>query len=200
MTLGFKRALHCQKCLSTCFDEKPACPPSTSGFSSAPAALPPGWSFIWSRRIPNKVKVFGWKACRNALPTLENLACRRATITNVCATCQLPGEDLAHILLTFSFSRQVWAISNLPMSIISCWSLDAEHWFRQVCHGLSSSQGDLFLLMSWMLWKNRNKRLMGGMGKLALKVVNEVICQLQGYTKCIASLAPQQCPKIEHLS
>ncbi|XP_023882264.2 uncharacterized protein LOC111994610 [Quercus suber] len=32
------------------------------------------WVKLWKLKIPNKIKVFGWRACLNTLPTRENLA------------------------------------------------------------------------------------------------------------------------------
>ena len=31
------------------------------------------WRHLWKLHLPNKIKVFGWRACQNALPTRENL-------------------------------------------------------------------------------------------------------------------------------
>ena len=44
----------------------------------------PIWSKIWKANVPNKIKVFDWRAGQNALPTLDNLL-RRQVIEN--ATC-----------------------------------------------------------------------------------------------------------------
>ena len=31
------------------------------------------WEKLWKLKVPNKIKVFGWRACQNILPTRENL-------------------------------------------------------------------------------------------------------------------------------
>ncbi|KAL0434060.1 UNVERIFIED_CONTAM: hypothetical protein Slati_2740300 [Sesamum latifolium] len=57
------------------------------------------WNFIWKHSVPNKVKVFGGKACRNALVTLTNLVRRCVEVANPCSFCSQQIEDLQHILL-----------------------------------------------------------------------------------------------------
>ena len=37
----------------------------------------PIWAKLWKLQIPNKIKVFGWRACQDALPTRMNLVCQR---------------------------------------------------------------------------------------------------------------------------
>ncbi|KAL0413376.1 UNVERIFIED_CONTAM: hypothetical protein Sradi_1539300 [Sesamum radiatum] len=96
--------------------------PSSSS-SSGPTA---DWSFVWKCSIPNKIKVFGWKACRNALATLSNLARRRVYVENYCPLCSDQKEDLQHILLYCHFARQVWALSLLPTQTIGAFTGDIE--------------------------------------------------------------------------
>ena len=31
------------------------------------------WSQLWKLRVPNKIKIFGWRACLNILPSKVNL-------------------------------------------------------------------------------------------------------------------------------
>ena len=32
------------------------------------------WKALWTLKVPNKIKIFGWKACHRILPTHFNLA------------------------------------------------------------------------------------------------------------------------------
>ena len=54
------------------------------------------WRNIWQLRVPNKVKIFLWCACTNALPTKVNLQKRRVVDNSVCNLCQKASEDTFH--------------------------------------------------------------------------------------------------------
>ena len=45
------------------------------------------WTMLWKFWLPNKIKLFGWRACHNILPTKENLVWRRITQDSVCELC-----------------------------------------------------------------------------------------------------------------
>ena len=45
------------------------------------------WKRLWKLHLPNKIKIFGWRACHDILPTKENLARRRITRDSVCELC-----------------------------------------------------------------------------------------------------------------
>ncbi|KAL0331144.1 UNVERIFIED_CONTAM: hypothetical protein Sangu_1659900 [Sesamum angustifolium] len=99
------------------------------------------WRKVWQARIPNKVKVFVWRACQNALPTGANL-CKRASISQVvCPLCGDDFEDVIHVLLCCPFARQVWGMVPLAANIKDCtktgvllWMQSvASHWFHNRC-------------------------------------------------------------------
>ena len=56
------------------------------------------WKSIWSLEIPNKYKIFLWRACRDSLPTKANLT-RKTIIPNpICDRCASMAEDTLHAL------------------------------------------------------------------------------------------------------
>lgn len=54
----------------------------------------PLWKKIWQLKIPPKIRIFTWKACQNALPTMLNL--RRSGV-DTDGTCPLCGQDVESI-------------------------------------------------------------------------------------------------------
>ena len=59
-------------------------PANPSGFSPQEMQL---WKGLWSLKIPNKVKNLVWRACRNSLPTKENLVRCTIITSSTCDRC-----------------------------------------------------------------------------------------------------------------
>ena len=55
---------------------------------SSQDVVPSIWSRIWKLSVPNKVKNFLWKACKEALPVKKNLVRRRVLEEDVCCHCK----------------------------------------------------------------------------------------------------------------
>ncbi|KAL0285140.1 UNVERIFIED_CONTAM: hypothetical protein Sangu_2792800 [Sesamum angustifolium] len=77
------------------------------------------WRKVWQARVPNKVKVFVWRACLNALPPGANLNKRMVGLQAVCPFCQDAAEDVLHVLAGSTFARQVWGLALLGADL-SC--------------------------------------------------------------------------------
>ena len=55
------------------------------------------WRSIWSCNIPHKICHFAWRACRDMLPTKENLARRKVLLDSCCDECKLAEETSGHL-------------------------------------------------------------------------------------------------------
>ncbi|KAK4420128.1 hypothetical protein Salat_2425700 [Sesamum alatum] len=53
----------------------------TSVTSSASPNCEANWSFLWIRKVPQKVHLFPWRTCHNALPTTTDMCHRGIPIT-----------------------------------------------------------------------------------------------------------------------
>ena len=69
------------------------------------------WSALWKLRTPNKIKVFGWRACNEILPTKLNLSKRRVIEDATCPICLRFPESVVHALWECDATRDVWACS-----------------------------------------------------------------------------------------
>ncbi|KAL0388103.1 UNVERIFIED_CONTAM: putative mitochondrial protein [Sesamum radiatum] len=77
------------------------------------------WQVVWQAHIPNKAKVFMWRAIQNILPTANNLVKRLKSESVGCPLCDFVAETPIHTLLHCSFARQVWALSGFRWSLIN---------------------------------------------------------------------------------
>ena len=67
------------------------------------------WARIWKFHIPNKIKVFGWRACHNILPTYERLQQRRFIKNDMCPICKRFPETTIHALWECGAAQDMWA-------------------------------------------------------------------------------------------
>ncbi|KAL0374642.1 UNVERIFIED_CONTAM: putative mitochondrial protein [Sesamum radiatum] len=86
------------------------------------------WRSVWQANIPNKTKVFLWRAIRNILPSAGNLQKRRMLESSVCPMCEVETETPIHSFLHCTFARQVWALSCLRWQDIASTELSFESW------------------------------------------------------------------------
>ncbi|KAL0421158.1 UNVERIFIED_CONTAM: hypothetical protein Slati_3138700 [Sesamum latifolium] len=134
------------------------------------------WNFIWSARVPPKVRVFAWIVCRNGLPTVLNLERRGVYTQGVCAWCGSEQEDIMDCLLRCSFPRQVWALSHLRWSIISQEASSTEAWLRGLHRFVDMESFNRALLICWFLWGTRNRLLFDNIQCPAGEVMERVRC------------------------
>lgn len=66
---------------------------------SSPGSLQSWWSFLWSLKIPNKIKVFIWRCYHDILPSLNNLGRRGINIQSYCRRCGEGIEPIWHALI-----------------------------------------------------------------------------------------------------
>ncbi|KAL0350015.1 UNVERIFIED_CONTAM: hypothetical protein Sradi_4150700, partial [Sesamum radiatum] len=117
------------------------------------------WSKIWQAHMPNKAKVFIWRAIRNILPTASNLHKRMPQEVFCCPLCEEAMETPLHTFLRCSFARQVWALSNFQWSRINSAVLTMEDWVHALSCKLSPSDFSLVVMTCWTIWWTRNLKL-----------------------------------------
>ena len=99
------------------------------------------WKSIWGLRIPNKVKNFLWRACREAIPTKANLKWRHITENDRCERCRNKEETVLHVLWTCSKLDSVWTQIE---------------WSSRQTSGVTSFKE----LLSWVLTNHKNRELL----------------------------------------
>ena len=68
-----------------------------SGSSSDNSNMTSLWKVLWGLQIPNKVKHFAWRVCKNILPTLSNLKRRGIVGSNLCKERRMGCESSGHV-------------------------------------------------------------------------------------------------------
>ena len=112
--------------------------------------------------MPNKIKLFGWRARHEILPTRVNLAKRKIIEDNLCQCCGRELETEAHVLWECGAAQDVWAgcvprLQKMPNSHGSIVKL-----LETLLDRLEISEVELFLVQAWFIWNQRNTALYGG--------------------------------------
>ncbi|KAL0395186.1 UNVERIFIED_CONTAM: hypothetical protein Slati_4484800 [Sesamum latifolium] len=114
------------------------------------------WRIIWQAKVLNKIKVFTWRAIRNALPTALNLKKKLPHEEIDCPFCTATDETIFHTLLGCSFARQVWVLSNICWYFLCYPAFFIEEWFLNISDKLSSGDFDCALMICCTIWWSRN--------------------------------------------
>lgn len=69
---------------------------------------PRHWNTLWSLEIPEKVKIFMWRAIKNLLPSAKNLWKRKVLQESICQRCNRNVESINHALLDCKVAKKIW--------------------------------------------------------------------------------------------
>jgi hypothetical protein len=120
---------------------------------------------LWRANVPSKVKFFFWLALHGRLWTAERRRRHGLQPCVTCALCDQLDETTDHLLCSCVFSREVWSCLLLAMNSLAAppqlasslldWWLSERDRLPQA---LRTSFDFLVLLVTWCLWKERNRR------------------------------------------
>ena len=130
------------------------------------------WKSIWNLKLPNKIRSFAWRACREALATKSNLKKRQITKDDICTQCRMEAETSLHLFWFCDMAKDMWSNNKtvLPFSIDHRWSFIDVMWQLVKHSSLSSGLMERILSLYWEIWKERNSIRNGG-GKCEGKIL-----------------------------
>lgn len=102
------------------------------------------------------MKVFGWRACHNALPSGQNLMKRRVLDVATCELCTLSVEDCIHALWECGVAQDIWAGSMVGMQKIVTQQVSFLHLVEKLLEEKPTEVCELFLAQAWFIWHQRN--------------------------------------------
>jgi hypothetical protein len=124
---------------------------------------------IWRSYAPPKCKLFGWLATKYRLWTSDRRAQHGLQDDTVaCFTCLQEEDTVDHILAQCVYAREVWmrCMHTVGLEIVEPEStISFQSWWlraRGLVHRLHRWEFEtLVILVSWILWKQRNARVFG---------------------------------------
>ena len=109
------------------------------------------WAALWKLRIPNKIKVFGWRACNEILPTKMNLAKRRIIEEAACPICTRFVETAVHLLWECDAAQDVWAGSLKSLQKGVHGMIDMVQLLEYLMERLALEDIELVLVQAWFI-------------------------------------------------
>ena len=119
------------------------------------------WKLLWKLQVPNKIRIFGWRACCNILPTNVNLSKKRIIQDNRCVACKTEPETGAHALWNCALAQDVWAGCTTRIQKCRGEYEDMIQLMEDLVVRLSTEELELFLVQAWFIWHQRNAMIHG---------------------------------------
>ena len=119
------------------------------------------WKVLSKLKVPNKIKVFGWRACCNILPTRVNLVHKKIIQDNRCKVCKFEAETGIHALWNCGVARDVWAGCSIRLQKCTGEQGDILQLMELIIACLSTDDLELFLVQAWIIWNQRNGLIHG---------------------------------------
>ena len=125
--------------------------------SSNPNPQKKFWRGLWKLQVPNKVKVFAWRALR----TMDTLIRRHVVDENLCPVCKIAAKDPFHMVLHCSEVEPVWREHGWFSQAFSSPPSDFTDLLSRFLQVTEDNRAELFICMAWSLWQRQNKLRIG---------------------------------------
>lgn len=113
------------------------------------------WKVLWKMQVPNKIKAFAWRACKDCLPSKDNLIKKQVLVDALCSFCLHPVEDLYHPVFSCCGIQVLW--KQLLPSVFPCDCSKVLYIAMQLVEGKEFDNMGLFFCLAWGFWYRRNK-------------------------------------------
>ena len=119
------------------------------------------WKTLWKLKVLNKIKVFGWLACRSILPTRVNLSRKQIIADNRCEACKTEPKTEIHALWNCGVAQDSWAGYSARLQKCHVGQDDMLQLWEELIVRLTIEELELFLVQAWIIWTQRNAMIHG---------------------------------------
>ena len=115
-----------------------------------------------------------WRACRNILPSKCRLKSKGLEVET---NCDVSGreENASHILWGCKTAAEVWSATKLKLPFLLETHLEFLDIVWEIKERSTKVDWELFAIMVWSLWNNRNTIRHEGRGKIVAKIVRMAV-------------------------
>jgi len=150
-----------------------------------------GAKVLHKTRAPGKCKFLVWLALHDRCWTAERRKCHGLQDDDACILCNQEPESIDHLLLLCPFSREIWfrvlswfswgevAPDSQAFNLAVWWAAARKRIPRDTRKGFDS----IVVLVSWLLWKERNNRTFDRRARttqeMQVAVIDEAVMWIQ---------------------
>ena len=133
------------------------------------------WKRIWQLKIPPKIRIFLWKVCVNALPTMSNLRKRGVSTDGLCPVCGLEEETILHALCRCMAVKEFWRLWKDCQIDFGAESLDFSDIALKVLAAGNLKDLEILFVVAWAIWHNKNIRVFESVCQGADQIWNSAV-------------------------
>ncbi|XP_075653903.1 uncharacterized protein LOC142624260 [Castanea sativa] len=121
------------------------------------------WRQLWNLHVPNKIKLFAWKACKKILPTKTNLYHRGVIDDPTCEACARAPKTVRHLFWECTITKDVWNLSDIPLDKTGINHRDFMDllWYLLFKQHVDTKLVELVITTAWSAWFSCNKACLG---------------------------------------
>ena len=141
------------------------------------------WHTIWGPNIPNKIKTFTWKACRDTLPTKTD-HCRRWVLEDAnCDAFNLAAESSSPLFWDCTRAREIWTLSGISFDDKGIHYRDFMYllWHLIYFQHVGTKLLELIVTIAWCIWYDRNKTRLGSPRQPSWEILHEACMILEEF-------------------
>jgi len=154
---------------------------NSRGESSVGDVRAPLWKMMWHLNIPAKVRIFAWRLCMNAIPTMLNLNKRGVQVDPICPLCKDDIESVEHAIFKCDIAGCVWKMwVDCPISLMDI-NWDASDMAIEILHQGTKRDLEKFFGVAWRIWLNRNQVIYEEKGEPTAHIWTSAIRMTEDY-------------------
>ncbi|KAL0005392.1 hypothetical protein SO802_012953 [Lithocarpus litseifolius] len=120
------------------------------------------WAALWKQRIPNKMKVFGWRTCHDILPTRRSLKKKRVLSEDLCPFCSRFQISTIHVLWECTAAQDIWHGSARALQKCGIGQTDFVALLEYLLDRLEKTEVEQMMVQAWLIWNQQNRVVHGG--------------------------------------
>ncbi|KAK3228943.1 hypothetical protein Dsin_000824 [Dipteronia sinensis] len=148
------------------------------------------WSSLWCLNVPPKVRIFIWRVCLNAIPSLANLWARKVVADPCCLRCGVDVESGGHALFWCGGARKVWGLTRFDSFFEDLKNAPVLDVFQAILPKVSYAEFALFCMTTWAIWNDRNSFSNCGKSKESKLVASRAAELLSEFQNSMVALSP----------